>query len=77
MAKAGKDLTEARKLVAQALGLTLDGVGELDSIHTLEAWDSISHVRLVLDIERAIGSPLGTDLIVSLETVGDVADALG
>ena len=38
----------------------------------VEEWDSLSHVRLVVAVERKFGFKLKTSEIESLKTVGDL-----
>jgi acyl carrier protein len=35
-------------------------------------WDSVGHMRIVLELERIIGAPLELDEIVGLDTVAKV-----
>lgn len=38
------------------------------------SWDSITHVYVILEIERLLGLCLDTEAVFALENVGDLAD---
>lgn len=69
-------IAAARKLVAEALARSLDEIPPDGSIETVEAWDSLGHVRVLLAIESAIGNQLPSDVIAQLTRVSDVAEIL-
>ena len=70
------DLLKPRRLVARALHISMERVHEDTSINTLEAWDSLGGLRIVLAIEEAMGTELTIDQIVSIESVRDIANLL-
>ncbi len=42
----------------------------------VEAWDSLNHITLIVEIERLTGLTLTTDELVELQNVGDFARLL-
>lgn len=40
----------------------------------IEAWDSLTHFEMVMEIERAFGIKFGTDEILCMESVGQIMD---
>jgi len=42
----------------------------------IEEWDSLSHIQLVVAIEKAFGIKLAAKEIVSWKNVGEMSDAL-
>ena len=66
----------ARVILAAALEIDLAAVGPDASIATLEAWDSLAHLRLVQAIEQAIGGELPAEAIVEIASLTDVTVAL-
>lgn len=66
----------ARALLAAALELDPAAVGPDASIATLEAWDSLAHLRLVQAIEQAIGGELPAETIVEIGSLADVTAVL-
>jgi len=65
-------IAEARNLVARALERSVDEIGEDSSIETLDAWDSLGHMKIILEIEQTLGKELKTAEILSVETVRDI-----
>ncbi len=65
-------ITVARNLVARALECSVDGIGEDSSMENLDAWDSLGHMKIILEIEQTLGKELKTAEILSVETVRDV-----
>lgn len=66
----------ARALLAAALELDPAALGADASIATLEAWDSLAHLRLVQAIEQAIGGELPGEAIVEIASLADVTAVL-
>ncbi len=62
----------AVRVLAEALEIEPAAVVDDASIHTLEAWDSLAHLRLVQALEREIGHELPAVEIVDLESLADV-----
>ncbi|HEX4297934.1 MAG TPA: hypothetical protein VHZ56_07910 [Devosia sp.] len=67
---------DATSLVARALDVQ-GAVSIDDTMATLPAWTSLSHVRLVLEIEAALGREITADEIASIDSVRAVARLLG
>jgi len=65
-----------RKIVAQALELPLDQVPPDASSDTLEAWDSLRHLDIVMAIEAATNIRFGTSEIVELTSIAKIEEAL-
>ncbi len=66
-------LQVARSLVASALGLEIDEVGADATIASLDAWDSLGHMRISAAIEKEIGRPLTGEEVLALASVQGVA----
>ncbi len=66
----------ARALLAAALEIDLAAIDPGASIATLEAWDSLAHLRLVQAIEAAIGAELPAEAIVEIASLADVTAVL-
>jgi acyl carrier protein len=76
--QAGEAVREkARQVLAGALEIDVSQVPDDASIETLEAWDSLAHLRLVQGLEEAVGGQLSAENIISLEALDDVAAILG
>lgn len=66
----------ARRLVAEALAKPLDDIPPDGSIHTVPAWDSLGHVRVLLALEATIGRSLSSAEIATVTSVTDVTSVL-
>ncbi len=67
-----RDLEAARSLVARALERPLETIAPNGSLDTIPAWDSLGHVRILLEIEAETGRMLDSELIAGLRSVRDV-----
>ncbi|MFZ5792763.1 MAG: acyl carrier protein [Pseudomonadota bacterium] len=66
----------ARALLAAALEVDAAAIQGDASIATLEAWDSLAHLRLVQALERELGRELPAEQIVAIASLADVAAIL-
>ena len=65
----------ATRLVGRALSIQ-GAVGIEDDMASLPAWDSMTHMALLLEIEAELGRPLSGDEIGSIDSVRAVAALL-
>lgn len=70
------DLEAARALVAGVLELPAEAIPLDGSVDTIPAWDSVTHVRILLAIEAQTGRMLESELIATMRSISDVALAL-
>ena len=56
--------------------MPLDKITEDSAIESLAAWDSIAHIAIILAIEEKLARPLTAEAIVSVDSVGTIADLL-
>ena len=66
----------ARLLVARCTRRPPGAVTAEASIGTLEGWDSIAHISIVLAVEEEIGRTLTSDEIISVTSVERIAALL-
>jgi acyl carrier protein len=66
------ELSLARSVLAQALNVGADQVTDGARIGELESWDSLGHMRLVLEIEKRLGRELSAAEIDQLVSLDDV-----
>jgi acyl carrier protein len=69
-------MVKACRLVADALNRPQAEISSEGSLHTIPAWDSIGHIRVVLALESAIGRSLSSETIATLASVADIAAVL-
>jgi acyl carrier protein len=70
------ELSQARSVLAQALNVTVEKIDDSARIGELESWDSLAHMRLVLEIEKCLSRELSTAEIVELVSLADVEKLL-
>lgn len=66
-------LDDARALIAEAIGRAPESVPDTAQAGSLEGWDSLAHMRLILALEARIGRTLDSAEIVGLLSLRDVA----
>ena len=69
-------LSEARSILARALNVTAETIGDRATFDELESWDSLGHMRLVLEIEQHLKRELSPMEIVELASLADVQNLL-
>lgn len=66
----------ARQMLATAINVPLEKIDEHTKIGSLPEWDSIGHLRLVLELERLLKRQLSADEIIALTSLQDVEKVL-
>ena len=66
----------ARQLLAEALGIQATNLPKDASIETVEAWDSLAHMRIVIAMEEKLGTQIEAAEIVEIASVQDIASIL-
>ena len=74
--KVEEHLSEARSILARALNVPAAAIDDHATIDTLEDWDSLGHMRLVLEIEQHLKRELSSTEIVELAGLADVRNLL-
>jgi acyl carrier protein len=54
----------------------LKSIDAATSIETVEDWDSVSHMTLVLELEKEFGVPFTTDEAVEMTSVPEIKKVL-
>ena len=70
------NIDQARALLAAALEMQVADVTPDSSITTLEQWDSLAHMRLVMLLEKTLNASLPVDDILSIDDVKGIARIL-
>jgi acyl carrier protein len=73
---ATQELSSAREILAGVLGVPVGTISDDSSIGNVEEWDSLAHVKLVLEIERRLKRELSPLEIAEITSVFDVASIL-
>ena len=70
------NLDHARGSLAGALETSAEQVADAAQPGNPEAWNSLSHLRLILAVEGRMGRALGAEQIIEIEYLEDVAGLL-
>jgi acyl carrier protein len=65
-------LTKLADLLQTYLNVDLNKVSDTTILNTLEDWDSMAHMTLIMKLEEEYEFMLSGDEIVSLQTIGDI-----
>ncbi len=60
------------EIVSRIMGVPVDAVNLESSPETLENWDSLRHMKLILAIEESLGVQFSDEDIVSIKNVQDL-----
>jgi len=60
------------EIVARIMGVPVEAISLESSPETLENWDSLRHMKLILAIEESLDVQFNDQDIVSIKNVGDV-----
>jgi acyl carrier protein len=64
---------QIRTMASDLFGVPVDQISAASSAQTLDNWDSIQHLNLVLAVEEKFGLQLSPEEIEQMKTVGDTA----
>jgi acyl carrier protein len=56
--------------------LDVDSIAETDSVETIESWDSVRHLNLIMAVEERFGITFEADEIPELISVRAIAEAI-
>jgi len=65
---------QVRQIVADIFGVSVDDVTADSSPQSIESWDSMAHLNLVLSLEQAFGVNFAPEEIAELISVSAVVD---
>jgi acyl carrier protein len=68
--------SQVGRIVAAILNVDAARIDHSSSPDTIESWDSLRHVQLVLALEEAFGIQFTVDDIESMGTIGAVVEAV-
>ncbi len=66
-----------REVIAGVFSLAVDEIGVDSSIDTIEAWDSMGHVNLMMALEEQFGIKLDVDDAVEMTSMPYICKILG
>ena len=63
-------------VVSQVFGVQIDELSEDSSPDTIQAWDSLKHMNLVLALEEEFGVRFSDEKIMQMLSVGLITEAV-
>ena len=67
---------QVRQIVADIFGVSVDDVTADSSPQSIESWDSMAHLNLVLSLEQAFGVNFAPEEIAELISVSAIVERL-
>ncbi len=64
------------QIVSQVMGVPEEEIGDEYSINTVEVWDSLKHMNLVLALEEEFGVQFSDEKIVEMLSVAQIVEAV-
>jgi len=64
------------RVVSQVFGVQIDELSEDSSPDTIQAWDSLKHMNLVLALEEEFGVRFSDEKIMQMLSVGLITEAV-
>ncbi len=64
-----------KKIIADSLKVSLDIVTDDLAVGDIPEWDSLAHVRLITELEVAMGIELDVEQALDIEDVTDLVEA--
>ena len=68
--------TKVLNVVSQVLGVPVEELADDSSPETIEGWDSLKHMNLVLALEEEFGIRFSDEQIVAMLSVKSIKDAV-
>jgi acyl carrier protein len=70
-------LGRVRQVIAKQFSVAPETITRDTAAMDVSGWDSVTHVYLLLAIEREFGARIPDDRVFSMDNVGDLVDVLG
>jgi len=67
---------KVRATMADVLGLPFDAVGIDASIETVEGWDSMAHLNIIMSLEKDFGISISANDAISIVSLSKICDYL-
>jgi acyl carrier protein len=65
-----------RAVVAATFGVPAASLTDESGAHSIEAWDSMNHIHLIVALEAELGVSFDPERAIELTTVGAIVQAL-
>lgn len=70
-------LSEVKNLIASTFGISPQSVADNSSGQTIEQWDSVGHINLVMAVEQKFGVSFTMEEIMQMRDVGMLCRVIG
>lgn len=68
--------TQVKEVMAGLFGLSPEAIGPETSLESVEAWDSLNHVNLMMALEQAFGMRIDMDDALEMTSFPEVCNRL-
>lgn len=68
--------TDIRRIVSDVLGVPAAQLTDASSPETIDSWDSIQHLSIVMALEQALGVQFDPDDIEKMRSVGRIEETV-
>ena len=66
----------AKRILARALELSVAQIPDDAGLGELLSWDSLGHIKVVVELEEEIGRPLQTEEVLSISDLASIGALL-
>ncbi len=66
------NLNEIFKIVSNATGISINKLDINTGMHDFERWDSVNHIKIILEIEKKFKKKITTSQMASLDSIKDI-----
>ena len=70
------DIEAIKSTIATTLEVPVQGLGANSSSQTIEAWDSIGHINVVMALEQRFNVKFTMDEIVQIQNVSTICEVI-
>jgi acyl carrier protein len=66
------NLSEIFKIISKSTGISSDKLDINTAMHDFERWDSVNHIKIILEIEKKFKKKINTTQMASLDSVSSI-----
>ena len=70
------NIKEIKQLVSEVLNIPADLITDDSSIINIEEWDSLSHMTIILNIEKALSIQFSGEIIAEMTSIESIKKAI-
>lgn len=65
-----------RNIMSEILGVDENEITEESAIGDIPRWDSLNHLRIIAEVEKAFSIQFTSDILMDIEDFGDLVHAV-